>query len=115
MIINSDLTVYHKTFDENERLEKWIRYNYSKIWWFGGKGASINKGYDNANDVEIRISRLDHNIDISNFAIGDILVKGKVEIDINTQQDLDGYEVYNITNINDNNFGTRPHLHVGGK
>ncbi len=115
MISNSSLTVYHKGFDTVNRIETWTRFNYSNIWWFGGKGASINKGYDNANDVEIRISRLDHNIDISNFAIGDILVKGEVETDINTQQDLNGYEVYNITSIKDNNFGTRPHLHIGGK
>lgn len=115
MISNCSLTVYHKGFDTVRRIETWARFNYSNIWWFGGKGASIDKGYDNANDVQIRISRLDHNIDVSNFTIGDILVKGKVEIDINTQQDLDGYEVYNITSIKDNNFGTKPHLHIGGK
>lgn len=115
MISNCSLTVYHKTFDEEERLEKWQRYNYSNVWWFGGKGASINKGYENANDVEIRISRLDHEIDVDKFSIGDILVKGQIETNIETQQDLNEYEVYNITSIKDNNFGTRPHLHIGGK
>ena len=115
MISNCSLTLYHKTFDDKERLEKWIRYNFSNIWWFGGKGASINKGYDNANDVEIRISRLNHEINEKDFAIGDILVKGEVKIDINTQQDLNEYEVYNITSIKDNNFGLNPHLHIGGK
>lgn len=115
MISNCSLTVYHKGFDTENRIETWTRFNYSNIWWFGGKGAGINKGYENANDVEIRISRLDHNINVDNFSIGDILVKGEIETDINTQQDLEGYEVYNITSIKDNNFGTRPHLHIGGK
>lgn len=55
MITNTELTVYHKTFNQTTRLEEWTRYNYSKVWWFGGKGANINKGYENANDVDVRI------------------------------------------------------------
>lgn len=94
----------------------WTRYNYDNVWFFGGKGAGINKGYDNANDVQIRLPYdLNTNLDINNFKIGDILVKGTLDIDINTQQDLTNYMVYNITSINDNNFGNNPHIHLGGK
>lgn len=115
MITNTSLTIYHKVFNETTRLEEWRRYNYYKAWWFGGKGSSINKGYDNANDVDIRIPYMLNNIDIGNIQIGDILVKGDLATDITTQQDLVGYEVYNITSINDNDFGNNPHLHIGGK
>lgn len=115
MITNTSLTIYHKIFNETTRLEEWRRYNYYKVWWFGGKGSSINKGYDNANDVNVRIPYLLNNINISNIQIGDILVKGDLATDITTQQDLVGYEVYNITSINDNDFGNNPHLHIGGK
>ena len=115
MIINASLTHYHKTLDEATRLEKWIRYNYENVWWFGGKGSSINKGYENANDVNVRIPYDKNDIDISNLAIGDIIVKGTLDTDITTQQDLKNYEVYNITSINDNNFGINPHIHLGGK
>ena len=115
MIINASLTHYHKTLDEATRLEKWIRYNYENVWWFGGKGSSINKGYENANDVNVRISYDKNDIDISNLAIGDIIIKGTLNTDITTQQDLKKYEVYNITSINDNNFGINPHIHLGGK
>lgn len=55
MITNTPITVYHKSIDVVTRLEKWTRYNYDNCWWFGGKGASINKGYDNANNVDVRI------------------------------------------------------------
>lgn len=55
MITNTPVTVYHKSIDVVTRLEKWTRYNYKNCWWFGGKGASINKGYDNANNVDVRI------------------------------------------------------------
>ena len=115
MIINASLTHYHKTLDEATRLEKWIRYNYGNVWWFGGKGSSINKGYENANDVNVRIPYDKNDIDIGNLAIGDIIVKGTLETDITTQQDLKNYEVYNITSINDNNFGVNRHIHLGGK
>ena len=114
MIINSSLTVYHKDFDENARLEIWTRYNYDKVWFFGGKGAGINKGYDNANDVQIRIP-YDNNLKIGNFSIGDIVVQGTLTEDIQTQQDLEEHLIYNITSINDNNFGNNPHIHLGGK
>ena len=115
MITNASLTHYHKTLDETTRLEKWIRYNYENVWWFGGKGSSINKGYENANDVNVRIPYDKNDIDIGNLAIGDIIVKGTLETDITTQQDLKNYEVYNITSINDNNFGINKHIHLGGK
>ena len=115
MITNSSLTVYHKGFNENTRLETWTRYNYNKVWFFGGKGAGINKGYDNANDVQIRIPySLNDGLDFGNFSIGDIVVQGTLTTDIQTQQDLDG-QIYNITSINDNTFGNNPHIHLGGR
>ena len=116
MITNSELTIYHKYFDEEARLEKWRRYNYDKVWFFGGKGASINKGYENANDVEVRLSYSNlENLDINNFSIGDIIVQGNLETDIQRQQDLNDYLIYNITSIKNNNFGNSPHIHIGGK
>lgn len=121
MLVNSSLTVYHKTLDEKTRLEKWIRFNYgtkdkNAVWWYGGQGSSTNKGYDNANDVQIRIPyKLNESLDIKNFAIGDILVQGTLEKDIQTQQDLSEYEIYNITSKNNNTFGTETHIHLGGK
>ena len=114
MITNSSLTIYHKGFDENTRLETWTRFNYQNVWFFGGKGASINKGYENANDVEIRLP-YSQDLNINNFAIGDIIVKGTLTTNITTQQDLDNEEIYNITSIKNNNFGSQPHIHIGGR
>jgi len=116
MICNSKLTVYHKGFDETRHIETWQRFNYENVWFFGGKGASINKGYDNANDVDVRIPyELNEGLDINNFALGDILVQGKLEDDIVRQTDLQDYLFYNITSINNNNFGNSQHIHLGGK
>ena len=115
MIINSSITIYHKDFDENTRLEKWTRHNYSNVWFFGGKGAGINKGYNNANDVQVRIP-YDQNkgLNIKDFDIGDIIVEGTLTTDITSQEDLQGL-IYNITSINNNDFGNNQHIHLGGK
>ena len=116
MKTNASLTHYHKTIDDDIRLEKWVRYNYDNVWFFGGKGSGINKGYENANDCDIRIwYEKNDNLNIANFSIGDIVIKGTLDTDITTQQDLNSYEVYNITSINDNNFGINPHIHLGVK
>lgn len=113
MLVNSSLTVYHKVEDNHDY--KWVRYNYDKIWWFGGKGASLNKGYENANDVQIRIPYdLNSDLDYNNFGIGDILVQGILYSDITSAEDIQG-EYYNITSLNNNVFGNNKHIHIGGK
>lgn len=113
MLVNSSLTVYHKTVVDREN--KWVRYNYEKIWWFGGKGAGLNKGYENANDVQIRIPYdLNPKLDYANFGIGDILVQGTLTNDITSERDIKG-EYYNITSLNNNIFGNNKHIHIGGK
>lgn len=109
------VTIYHKTFDKTSRIEKWKRYNYD-AWYFGGKGAGIDRGYDNANDVNVRIAYSQNkDLDISNFKIGDIIVEGHLDKEIKTQQDLKGQPAYNITMIKDNKIGGTPHIHLGGK
>ena len=113
MLTNSSLTVYHKIEEQHDY--KWVRYNYKEIWWFGGKGASLNKGYENANDVQIRIPYdLNPNLNYNNFGIGDILVQGTLESDITSEEDIQS-EYYNITSLNNNVFGNNKHIHIGGK
>lgn len=117
MITNSSVTIYHMNgLDTTTHLETWVRHNYSNVWFFGGRGASIDKGYDNANDVEVRIP-YDQNsgLNINDFAIGDIIIDGTLELNINSQEDLQGYLTYNITSIKNNNFGNSQHIHLGGK
>ena len=122
MITNSSLTVYHMSrLDPTTHNEVWTRYNYGTpdnptVWFFGGEGAGINKGYENANDFDCRIP-YDKNLglNIANFSKGDIVVQGTLEFDITTQEDLDGYLIYNIVSKNNNNFGNNQHIHIGGK
>ena len=112
MLSNNDITYYHKGMDK-DRLTTWTKYGFTDVWVFGGKGSSINVGYENANDVNVRIS-MDKVSDATIFAIGDIICIGTQE-NITKQSDLEGKEYYNVTSININNFGSTPHVHLGGK
>lgn len=116
MICNSKATIYHKGFNEATKLETWTRYNYDNVWFFGGKGARFNKGLSDANDVDVRLPYdANENLNIINFALDDIIVQGELDFDIQTQQDLSDYLIYNINSISNNNFGINPHIRIGGK
>ncbi len=121
MLVNSCLTVYHKVLNPKTKMNKWIRFNYGteeefKAWWYGGKGVSINKGLENANDVKIRIPYdTNQTLDVKNFDVGDILVQRNLDIDITSIKDLSNYDVYTITSISNNTFGNNKHIHIEGK
>lgn len=113
MITNNSITYYHKTLNDITHLEEWNRILFSDVWAFGGKGSSINKGYENANDINVRIPMKYVN-DKNIFQIGDIIAIGE-QGNISKQSDLNGTEFYNVTSININSFGNNPHIHLGGK
>lgn len=113
MISNNNITYYHKILNNTTKLEEWSKIIFNDIWAFGGKGSSINKGYENANDINVRIP-MEKVQDKSIFKIGDIIAIGEQE-DIEKQSDLKDVEYYNVTSININDFGNNPHIHLGGK
>ena len=113
MITNNTITYYHKTLNSQTKLEEWTRYSFDNVWVFGGKGSSVNKGYIDANDVDVRIP-MQYVNDKGLFKVGDIIVIGQ-HTDIEKQSDLNDTEFYNIKSININDFGNNPHVHLGGK
>lgn len=113
MITNTDITVFHKGIDTETKLETWTRYYYPHAWLFNVKGSIVRDGYQYNNRVGIRIPyEANKNLDISNFAIGDIVCKGNIQQAIESQSDVNG--AYNITQITDNTFGENPHIHLEG-
>ena len=135
MLTNVSITYYHKTLDNN-KLPVWNRYVFEDVWHFGGKGSSINKGYENANDIDVRIpivkgmtvkkindmtvlelnKMLVKNIQGTNInlKVGDIIAIG-IQPEISRQSDLNDIEYYNVTSITINEYGNNPHVHLGGK
>ena len=113
MITNTGITIYHKGFDNTTKLETWQRFNYPNAWVFGGESAVNSKGYNQTNNIQVRIPYKQNSLNIEDFSIGDIIVKGTLTANIEKQQDLNGL-FYNITSINDNTFGKEPHIHLTG-
>ena len=117
MITNTSLTIYHKSgLDVATHYEIWTRYNYNKVWFSSSKGANISQGYNSTDNVEIRIPYNENdNLNVNNFAVGDIIVKGTINQDITTQKDLSNYQIFNITSIKNNDFGNNQHIHLVGE
>lgn len=114
MVTNASLTIYHHD-KKDARNPKWVKQGPFKIWWYGGKGASYNKGLENSNDVKIRLWKDINDLSNLEVSVGDILVKGDTNKEISIQSDLKDYETYNVTSIIDNNFGINKHIHIEGK
>lgn len=117
MKINSSMTIYHKRFNSKTRLDEWDRYPIENVMWQGGKGASINKGYEKANDINVYIPyNSNKELEKVPFSIGDIIVKGNIEDNITKQSDLK-VDNYNITTLVNNDYGNfdMQHIYLGAK
>lgn len=117
MITNTSMTLYHKKLNPKSRLDEWDRYLVENVMWQGGKGASVDKGYDKANDIKVFIP-YEKNLELEKipFSIGDIIVEGNIEDDITKQSDLK-VDNYNITTaINNNKYdNSMKHWYLGAK
>lgn len=117
METNTSLTIYHKRLNTNTRIDEWDIYHIDNAMWQGGKGASINKGYEKANDISIWIP-YDKNSNLINtqISIGDIVVKGNIDDAIAKQSDL-SVDNYNITTLINNEYGDydMQHIFIGAK
>ena len=117
MTTNTDMTLYHKVFNTETRLDEWKKYLIEHVMWQGGKGASLNKGYEQANDVRVWIPKDVNNLTDVVFSIGDIMVKGNISQEISKQSDLKIDNVYNITTVLGQDLGSEimDHIELGGK
>lgn len=117
METNSSMTLYHRRYDELKDCDVWDIYFVKNVMWQGGKGASIDKGYDKANDIKVWIPYdKNENLEIIPFSIGDVIVKGDIEKKILKQSDLK-VDNFNITTAINNNYGSYDmrHWYLGAK
>ena len=113
--MKTDITIFHLEYDE-EQNEKYVATYFSNVSWQGGIGASINKGFVEANDLEIRIFHKDNlDLDTKAIHIGDIVAKGKITKQIKSKGELN--EVFNITTIIPHKRGSiaTNHIYIGAK
>jgi len=94
--MKTDITLYHHVFDSKTQTDKYeIKYFYN-VSWQGGKGASIDKGYIQDNDIKIRIFYKDNpELNINDFSIGDFIIQGISNKKVTKQSEIKN--AYNIT------------------
>ena len=110
MITNADVTVYSRTYDPENKTDKWTRAYISEAWWFKKEQSAItSEGRKNQDVITVRIP--DTSVSVKK---DDYIVKGMCDIAPQTVKDLDGLEKVRVTSANYNTFGGNPHIKVVG-
>lgn len=106
MLTNADCTLYHKVYDPASRLDRWTRKVIRNVNWHAKRKVSIGKnGLNAANTfvVQIPVQSVPDGFEAS---VGDVIVKGILELDITQVKELSPYERYTITAVSDNRYGS---------
>ena len=115
--MKTDITIYHKILGLGKNPDTFKINHLKNVSWQGGDGASVNKGYEKANDIKLRIFKKD-NQDVFElpFSIGDFIVLGITDQEISKQSDIKD-KTYNITTIIPHKRGTitTQHIEIGAK
>ena len=108
VLTNSDCTVYHRVRIPDGHT--WKRRYIPTVWWHEETKSSITtEGLKTADVLKVRIP------DISVLIKkDDIIIKGNVNVEIDTIKDLSGVHYYKVETANYNHFGSNPHIKVVG-
>lgn len=110
MITNTDITIYHREYDQKNRLDTWSRVYAPEAWWFESQKSSVvTDGLKVADVTTIRIP--DTTISVKK---DDYVVKGNCDVNMETVKDLKHFKKVRVTSANYNTFGDNPHIKVVG-
>ena len=114
MLTNADITIYHKTYDQATRLDRWNSTQYFQVNWYGKRAVSVgDTGLNTADSYIVRIPT-DQAVTVEN---GDIVVKGLVVDSITGPAQLKTYHTFVVTAVRDNRRGSPAmrHWRIEGK
>lgn len=117
MYTNSDMTIYSKTYNQDTRIDEWVRHEIKNVFWDNCKGANVKKsGMDTADSVTVFIPLSSSSIEPK---IGDYIVKGIVKEEFTKITELSKKysDSHVITKVDRKDFGSSVmrHWEVGGK
>lgn len=118
MMTNTKMSVFNKYTEPFTKEVTFKKHVIDDVFWDDSKGVNLNKGYDNADAVNIYIPK-DKN-DMSEYVNakkyngngwtlnnGDFIIKGEVaEDEVSGIKELITYEVFTITMVDDKDFGS---------
>lgn len=114
MLVNADITIYHKSYNPETRLDEWRAAQYPGVNWHGRQAAIVgDSGLNTADSYIVRIPTTEH-IGAEN---DDIVVKGLVNDVITGPSALNAYPHFVVTSISDNRRGSEQmrHWRIEGK
>ena len=132
MTTNTCMSVFNKYTDSKKNVI-FKKYEIENVFWDDSKGVNLNKGYENADDVNIFIPKDKNDMSgytESKFYIGlnntwtlrngDFIVKGQTfENQVSSIKELkEKYnDVFTITLVDDKDFGSKNmhHFEIRGK
>lgn len=113
LLADTDITIYHKSYDAATRLDTWHPSYYAGSWYGRQEATVSDKGLNTADSYTVRIPTQDK----ITASIGDIAVKGMVKDSITGPSQLKQYTSFVITAVYDNRRGVEPlgHWRLEGK
>ena len=131
MTTNTNMCVFNKFIDENKNVV-FKKHLIDHVFWDDSKAVNLNRGYDNADDVNVFIPKTQN--DMSSYVepkqykslnkwtlqVGDFIVKGDVkEKEVSGIKELTTkYDnVFTISLVDDKDFGSSNmhHFEIRGK
>lgn len=129
MMTNTEMSVFNKYTDSFTKEVVYKKHVINKVFWDDSKGVNLNRGYDNADVVNVFVPKEQN--DMSEYVKpkhyngigwtlkeGDFIIKGLVtENEVSGIKDLSNYEAFVITMVDDKDFGTEDmhHFEIRGK
>ena len=132
MTTNTSMSVFNKCTD-SEKNVVFKKYEIEKVFWDDSKGVNLSLGYENADDVNIFIPKIQNDMsgyikpkfyiglnDTWTLNNGDFIVKGQTfENQVSSIKELkEKYnDVFTITLVDDKDFGSANmhHFEIRGK
>lgn len=114
LVANETVTVYHKTYDPETRLDRWTASSYGNASWYGKQAASVgDNGLNTADEYTVRILTPEE----ITADVGDIVVRGAIGREITGPSQLTNWEHFTVTAVRDNRRGrpTLRHWRIEGK
>ena len=114
MLTNADITIYHKRYNPETRLDEWQAAQSPGVNWYGRQSVTVgDSGLNTADSYIVRIPTTEL-IEVCN---DDVVVKGLVNDVVASPSSLKAYRHFVVTSVSDNRRGTQSmqHWRIEGK
>ncbi len=114
LVADEIVTVYHKTYDQGTRLDRWIPTVYQNASWYGKLAVSVgDSGLNTADEYTVRV----FTAEAVSAAVGDIVVRSAIAREITGPAQLTDQEHFVVTAVRDNRRGLPAlyHWRIDGK